>query len=362
MNSEQSCKQCSICGALRCLRKWSSPEVTAIVGGRLMSRVPSHKRRYGLLDQFLNLQKSIFYYPCATKDKCSSPLLLKKSLVQTLAFPYFDYADILLTDLSSDNKMKLQRAHNLCVRFVSDVRKYDHITPSLEAIEIRRSGRLANFRGYVAVVINYSREGTTAVLEFSVIQSVSQSKQASQANRSSTRVCVRICVSNRRPEFECSGSQLEGPEFECSGPQLEGPEFEYSELSLKMSIQTSRSMTSSGDTRAPPASCSTLTLKKRKRRKCSEKALLRRLVLSVSWKFREKKVFGEDKTRAVAGGNWDILLVTEAVMNLRLPNTLHSGGLRSLLPAGQQVARRRQVLRHSRPAGRARPVRTVFIA
>ncbi|KAJ4425507.1 hypothetical protein ANN_27701 [Periplaneta americana] len=51
--------------------------------------------------------------------------------------------------------------------------------------------------------------------------------------RSSTRVCFRICVSIRRPEFECSGPQLEGPEFECSGPQLEGPEFEYSELSLK---------------------------------------------------------------------------------------------------------------------------------
>ncbi|KAJ4426446.1 hypothetical protein ANN_27260 [Periplaneta americana] len=61
-----------------------------------------------------------------------------------------------------------------------------------------------------------------------------QSKQASLVYRSSTRVCVRICVSIRRPEFECSGPQLEGPEFECSGPQLEGPEFEYSELSLKI--------------------------------------------------------------------------------------------------------------------------------
>ncbi|KAJ4425849.1 hypothetical protein ANN_27475, partial [Periplaneta americana] len=36
--------------------------------------------------------------------------------------------------LPVDNKTKLQRAHNLCVRFVSNVRKYDHITPSLEAI------------------------------------------------------------------------------------------------------------------------------------------------------------------------------------------------------------------------------------
>ncbi|KAJ4431758.1 hypothetical protein ANN_20363 [Periplaneta americana] len=34
---------------------------------------------------------------------------------KTLVFPYFDYADILLTDLSSDNKTKLQRAHNLCL-------------------------------------------------------------------------------------------------------------------------------------------------------------------------------------------------------------------------------------------------------
>ncbi|KAJ4443225.1 hypothetical protein ANN_04893 [Periplaneta americana] len=43
-----------------------------------------------------------------------------------------------------------------------------------------------------------------------------------------------VAATIRRPEFECSGPQLEGPEFECSGPQLEGPEFEYSELSLKV--------------------------------------------------------------------------------------------------------------------------------
>ncbi|KAJ4441904.1 hypothetical protein ANN_11764 [Periplaneta americana] len=66
-------------------------------------------------------------------------------------------------------------------------------------------------------------------------------KEASLVYRSSTRVCVRNCVSSRRPEFECSGPQLGGPEFECSGPQLEGPEFEYSELSLKNWLPTLRS-------------------------------------------------------------------------------------------------------------------------
>ncbi|KAJ4436833.1 hypothetical protein ANN_16965 [Periplaneta americana] len=71
--------------------------------------------------------------------------------------------------------------------------------------------------------------------------SMTQGMRSKQASRSSTRVCVRICVSIRRPEFECSGSQLEGPEFECSGPQLEGPESEYSELSLKFTIPSSAS-------------------------------------------------------------------------------------------------------------------------
>ncbi|KAJ4443296.1 hypothetical protein ANN_04964 [Periplaneta americana] len=63
---------------------------------------------------------------------------------------------------------------------------------------------------------------------------LSRLQQASLVYRSSTRVCVRNCVSIRRPEFECSVPQLEGPEFECSGQQLEGPEFEYSGLSLKV--------------------------------------------------------------------------------------------------------------------------------
>ncbi|KAJ4432439.1 hypothetical protein ANN_21058 [Periplaneta americana] len=62
------------------------------------------------------------------------------------------------------------------------------------------------------------------------------SEKARASKPAGVRLCVRICVSIRRPEFECSGPQLEGPEFECSGPQLEGPEFEYSELSLNFEI------------------------------------------------------------------------------------------------------------------------------
>ncbi|KAJ4439357.1 hypothetical protein ANN_07479 [Periplaneta americana] len=61
---------------------------------------------------------------------------------------------------------------------------------------------------------------------FVKFQSVSQrTEQASLVYRSSTRVCVRNCISIRRPEFECSGPQLEGPEFEYSGLSLKPTEF-----------------------------------------------------------------------------------------------------------------------------------------
>ncbi|KAJ4450303.1 hypothetical protein ANN_01723 [Periplaneta americana] len=62
-------------------------------------------------------------------------------------------------------------------------------TQYMRNYKIRRSGRLANFRGYVAVVINYGREGTTAVSEFSVIQSVRKPEQG-----------IQSCV----PEFDSS--------------------------------------------------------------------------------------------------------------------------------------------------------------
>ncbi|KAJ4441745.1 hypothetical protein ANN_11603 [Periplaneta americana] len=57
-----------------------------------------------------------------------------------------------------------------------------------------------------------------------------ESKQASLVHRSSTRVCIRNCVSIRKPEFECSGPQLEGPEFEYSGLSLKVCGSRYCEL------------------------------------------------------------------------------------------------------------------------------------
>ena len=48
--------------------------------------------------------------------------------------PHFDYCDSLLTNVSSLLAERLQRVHNVCIRFICNTRKFDRITPSLQLL------------------------------------------------------------------------------------------------------------------------------------------------------------------------------------------------------------------------------------
>ncbi|KAJ4438908.1 hypothetical protein ANN_14862 [Periplaneta americana] len=72
----------------------------------------------------LHSLKRLYHYPSK----------LKQTLVQTLILPHFDYCDVLFSDLRIDSAQKLQRVHNACVRFICNVRYYDHISPSFKKL------------------------------------------------------------------------------------------------------------------------------------------------------------------------------------------------------------------------------------
>ena len=57
------------------------------------------------------------------------PQHVRRTLVQSLIFPHFDYILPLCTNITQCNLVKLQRAQNACVRFICNVSKFDHITP-----------------------------------------------------------------------------------------------------------------------------------------------------------------------------------------------------------------------------------------
>ena len=45
---------------------------------------------------------------------------------------HFDYCNILLTDLAENLSDKLQRVHNMCIRYVFNILRYEHISSSFE--------------------------------------------------------------------------------------------------------------------------------------------------------------------------------------------------------------------------------------
>lgn len=56
------------------------------------------------------------------------PFKVKETLMQTLIFPIIDYGDVCYYDLNADLLNKLDRLLNNCIRFVFNLRKYDHVS------------------------------------------------------------------------------------------------------------------------------------------------------------------------------------------------------------------------------------------
>ncbi|KAK3918293.1 polyprotein [Frankliniella fusca] len=54
------------------------------------------------------------------------------------AMPHFDYASVLFTDMPAYNNLRLQRAQNACVRFITAASRYEHITPYYRAIDFKK--------------------------------------------------------------------------------------------------------------------------------------------------------------------------------------------------------------------------------
>jgi hypothetical protein len=56
------------------------------------------------------------------------PDSLQSKLIETLVYPTLDYCDICMCDLSSELNIKLQRIQISCVRYITGLKKYDHIS------------------------------------------------------------------------------------------------------------------------------------------------------------------------------------------------------------------------------------------
>lgn len=57
------------------------------------------------------------------------PPNIRQVLISSLVMPRFDYGSVLFTDMPAYNNLRLQRAQNACIRFITGASPFEHITP-----------------------------------------------------------------------------------------------------------------------------------------------------------------------------------------------------------------------------------------
>jgi len=125
-------------GSRKYLNSNNISEATPITVENVQIPYVSHACYLGVeIDQTLcwsfhvdNLCKKILSNLCQLRRKKDSlPSSIRQKIVNSVICPNFDYGAIVMSDMHAENKLKLQRLQNVCVRFILDVRKYDHVTP-----------------------------------------------------------------------------------------------------------------------------------------------------------------------------------------------------------------------------------------
>jgi len=87
------------------------------------------------------------------------PLSLRILLIKTLVLPLFDYCSTVLTDITGEQNLRLQRALNACIRFIYQVRWDEHITPFFERLRwLKIHSRRLFFVGNLTFSILHTKE------------------------------------------------------------------------------------------------------------------------------------------------------------------------------------------------------------
>lgn len=70
------------------------------------------------------------------------PLNMKLKQVKTLVFPYFNYCDVVKSDLTVELSDSLQSAQNYCIWFIFGLRRITHVSPFFEQLSVLKLSEL----------------------------------------------------------------------------------------------------------------------------------------------------------------------------------------------------------------------------
>ena len=61
---------------------------------------------------------------------------MRKRLVQSLVIPIIDYGDVVYGCVNSVNDTRIRKCYNSCVKFITGLRKFDHVTAAIQETKL----------------------------------------------------------------------------------------------------------------------------------------------------------------------------------------------------------------------------------
>lgn len=95
------------------------------------------------------------------------PVKAKETLIKSLLYPHLDYGDIIYNNLNKSLADTLQRVQNACIRFVYDIKKYDHISGYYKSNNILKLEHRRRYHclSLIYKIINFSSPSYLANVE-----------------------------------------------------------------------------------------------------------------------------------------------------------------------------------------------------
>jgi hypothetical protein len=106
--------------------------------------LPKVKNLGLMMDQHLNWDKHISHV-CSSvylklrnlhRHKNFLTVEMRKRLFQSLILPVFDYCDTIYASTTSANKLRVRKSFNSCIRFVTGLKKFDHVSQSIQNLNL----------------------------------------------------------------------------------------------------------------------------------------------------------------------------------------------------------------------------------
>ena len=129
--------QCIILGSRRLLDSLNRLTIPKVkLGGEVIDFTPTVKNLGVVMDEDMSWshqcssisRKVFFSLHSLRKLQKSLPQPIKRTLILTLILPLIEYADVIYANITVELSQKLERIQNACIRYICNLRKYDHIT------------------------------------------------------------------------------------------------------------------------------------------------------------------------------------------------------------------------------------------